>query len=221
MGCGKIQNSGDIKSNEELKILLNIAQEENESLKKLINSDREKYRGMEKELEASKNSCKDFDYKNRVAQLQLIEKDRVLSRYLSEMLILKQEVEKLINPSSTLCKSITNSLNLLYCVEKKSGCIPIEQKPEESSTPAGRSTKFYESEISRLKKQLFETQDLYKFTSQQLKELIDKNTRQDGEFIKVKNKLQDTRSEFSEVSSQVIRNISDRDFQFKKLDCRA
>lgn len=204
-------------SAEELEISLRIAQEDNESLKKIIGHDREKTRGMEKELEACKTACKELDYKNRVAQLQLTEKDRVLSRYLCEMLILKQEVEKIISPSSTLSTSITNSLNLLYSVENQKKFISIEEKTEEKSIEIPRSSKFYESEIARLQKQLFETQDLYKLTSQQLKEIIEKNNRQDSEFLKVRGKLQDTRNEFSQISSQVIRNSNDRDFQAKAL----
>ena len=53
--------------------------------------------------------------------------------------------------------------------------------------------------------------------AEQLKELIEKNNRNDGEFLIVKSKLRDTRSEFSQISSQIIRNSSDRDFQSKSL----
>ena len=207
----------EVQSNEELSILLNISKEEIASLKKIIMSDRDKYREMEKELGNCKEYCKELECKNRIANTYLIEKDRVLSRYLCEMLILKQEVEKLINPSSALCKNISNSLNLLYSVEKQNIPIPIEQKPEENALIINRSQQFYENEISRLQKQLSETQELYRLTNMQLKELIEKNNRNDGEFLIVKSKLRDTRSEFSQISSQIIRNSSDRDFQSKSL----
>ena len=205
----------DQKSNEELKILLAASKEELFSLKESFSFEREKFKGIEKELVSCKDHIKDLEYKNSYAQSQIIEKDRVLSRYLSEMLILKQEVEKLINPS--LSNNIKNSINLLYSSEKTIEYLPIEEKTQEIALVEGKSFKFYENEILRLQTQLFETQELYGVTQSQFKELCEKYLKLDSEFFKLKNKLKDSKNEFSQISSQILRNSNDRDFQSKSL----
>jgi chromosome segregation ATPase len=208
-----IENTSVIEAN----LISSLSQQEVLTLKQILDSEREKIKGIEKELGICKGHCKDLENKNRYAQSLLTEKDRMLSRYLCEMLILKQEVENLIKPSTMLSNNINNSLGVLYTVEKKLEYMPIESKPEEIKIVPLKSAEFYEDEISRLKNQLQETQELYKQTHLHLKNLKEKALAQETEISKLQSKLQETKTEFSMISSQIIRNNIDRDLQSKGL----
>jgi DNA repair protein SbcC/Rad50 len=214
----KKQPSLDLKkSPEELEVLLRLSQEEHTSLSKTLKFEREKSFGIESDLEDSKLLIKDLESKNRSLQAQLLEKDRTLSRYVCEMLILKQEIEKLVKPSSGICDSIKNSLSLLYKNEPKQEIIPIEPAKNDWISASVRSPRFYENEIARLQKQLSETQNLFKVTNQQLVELSEKNSRQQSEFSKTKTKLQDTKTDFGSTSSQILRSLGEKDLHAKTL----
>jgi Fe-S-cluster formation regulator IscX/YfhJ len=206
--------SSDSSPNE-LKVALKLEKEQNESLKNILLKEREKFRGTEKEMESCKQALRDLEHKNRHAELCLVEKDRMLSRYVCEMLILKQEVEKLINPSSPICKSLQNSLKVFNTNEPKYE--PLKLEVEEINTFPGKSQKYYESEINRLQKQLSETQDLYKITNHQLKDLIDKTAKQDSEYLALQQKLNSMKLDFSETSSSILRNSAEKEFVTKKI----
>lgn len=202
---------------EELQINLKIVQEEYASLGKILAGEREKFRGVERELETCKKLNRELEAKNRSAQAQIIEKDRILSRYLCELLILKQEVEKLVNPSSEICKNIKNSLSLLYSNEGSKDIQIVEKDKEDWVGTSLKSPVSAEKDLQRLQKQLSETQDLYRITNNQLQSLIEKTARQDKEYMAIKSKLQETRNEFGSISNSVIRNSSEKDFQSKSL----
>ncbi|OMJ76450.1 hypothetical protein SteCoe_24194 [Stentor coeruleus] len=201
---------------EGLQINLKIVQEEYASLDKILSGEREKLRIVEKELETCKKLNRELEAKNRSAQAQIIEKDRILSRYLCELLILKQEVEKIVNPSSEICNNIKNSLSLLYSNEGNKDII-AEKDREDWVLASLKSPVSAEKDLQRLQKQLSETQDLYRMTNNQLQSLIEKTARQDKEYMAIKSKLQGTRNEFGNINNSVIRNNSEKDFQSKSL----
>ncbi|OMJ73373.1 hypothetical protein SteCoe_27962 [Stentor coeruleus] len=202
---------------EELQINLKIVQEEYASLGKILAGEREKSRGIERELETCKKNNRELEAKNRSAQAQIIEKDRILSRYLCELLILKQEVEKLVNPSSEICQNIKNSLSLLYSNEGSKDTQIIEKDKEDWAFTSLKSPVLVEKDLQRLQKQLSETQDLYRITNNQLQSLIEKTARQDKEYMAIKSRLQETRNEFGSISNSIMRNSSEKDFQSKSL----
>ena len=201
----------------ELKIKLKLEQDQNDLMKKTLSTEREKSRSIEKELDNCKSIIKELEHKNRHAQASLIEKDRVLSRYICEMLILKQEVEKLVNPSSPICKNLQKSLKILNLNEPKYELSQLEIQEYQIAGSLGKSQKYYESEIARLQKQLNETQDLYKLTNHQLKDLIEKTAKQDSDYLTLQHRLNAMKLDFSETASAITRTSSEKDFHAKSL----
>lgn len=202
---------------QDLNLKLKLEQNEKKSIQMTLAAQQEKFREIERELEEYKAHIRDLEAKNRLNQSSLIEKDRMLSRYICEMLILKQEVEKLVNPSSTLGKNLQNSLRILYNTDDKPELKKLEVEPNPLPITLGKSQKYYELEIARLQKQLQETQELYKLTNSQLKTLIEKSAKQDTEYMSLKSKLQNTQIDFSTASSALLRNTGEKDFISKNL----
>lgn len=201
----------------DLNLKLKLEQSEKESIQKTLAAQHEKFRNIEKELEKCKGIINELEYKNRHAQNSLIEKDRMLSRYVCEMLILKQEVEKLVNPSSSIGKNLQDSLRILFSTETKPEYQILEVESDPLPVASGKSQKYYELEITRLQKQLQETQQLFKLTNSQLKDLLEKSSKQESEYLTLKNKLQSTQLEFSTASSSLLRNAGEKEFLSKNL----
>lgn len=74
-----------------------------------------------------------------------------------------------------------------------------------------------ELEGKKLKRLLLETQELYRAGVEQLKEKSDKCDRQEEELTSLRSKLQEVRSDFSSISSQMLRQSSDRDYHSKSI----
>lgn len=201
----------------DLNLKLKLEQSEKESIQKTLAAQHEKFRNIEKELEKCKGLISELEHKNRHAQNSLIEKDRMLSRYVCEMLILKQEVEKLVNPSSSISKNLQNSLRILFNTETKPEHQILEVESDPQPQPLGKSQKYYELEITRLQKQLQETQHLFKLTNSQLKDLLEKSSKQESEYLTLKNKLHSTQLDFSTASSSLLRNAGEKEFLSKNL----
>eukprot|EP00358_Blepharisma_japonicum_P005014 CAMPEP_0202943636 /NCGR_PEP_ID=MMETSP1395-20130829/4155_1 /ASSEMBLY_ACC=CAM_ASM_000871 /TAXON_ID=5961 /ORGANISM="Blepharisma japonicum, Strain Stock R1072" /LENGTH=520 /DNA_ID=CAMNT_0049641377 /DNA_START=488 /DNA_END=2050 /DNA_ORIENTATION=- len=72
-------------------------------------------------------------------------------------------------------------------------------------------------EISSLRRQLQETQELYHIVSEQLRERNDKGIHYDEEISVLRNKLQEARREYDTLTSQLVKQSTDRDFQHKNL----
>ena len=143
---------------EEIHLLLALKQEENVSLTHLLEHEKAKLREASLDLSRAKSFYTDLEGKLNLTQLQLSEKEKLLNRFYNEMGVIKTNVHQWLSPNSASPKK-----------EHSTGIsIHIQELGEKKNLP---STDTSNQEVQRLRRQLEDTQELYKIASQELREV--------------------------------------------------
>ncbi|CAG9313136.1 unnamed protein product [Blepharisma stoltei] len=221
---------------EELRMLLEISHEQSKDYSNALTFERKSKQEMEEYLQSVKNRYDELEKFNKSLSTRISNKDKHISYCVSDLYKLKSKIEKIGN--SAISTNI--QMEIEGIIEKLStdDYFNFEEK-KTLKTPtksAGKSFNFGDSnisnmsmssntesnaklteEISSLRRQLQETQELYHIVSEQLRERNDKGIRYDEEISVLRNKLQEARREYDTLTSQLVKQSTDRDFQHKNL----
>lgn len=154
------------KKCQEIQILFAIKEEENASLVNLVDIEKQKYKDLLSDFDNIKNYSKEIEKRLSLCQLQLIEKEKTIARYFSEINSAKQIVQQWLKPAKKPSDTFQNFPK------------PLSESPPAQTTDKTSSIKSlqeaYEKENTRLKKQLESTQELYNLKNLELIKLKEK-----------------------------------------------
>ncbi|CAG9316221.1 unnamed protein product [Blepharisma stoltei] len=211
---------------EELRMMLHLGQEEIQDITSALSLERKKNYEIESQLQVYKDRCEDLERTNRSLTTLLVEKDNLVSKYVAELALFKN-----FKPSQgkiSMISDLADSINLdeedvseewtAQIIHQPVGKKIIDFSSVKQPNLLDREIIIQdEIEFKKLKRALQETQELYRATSEQLKEKSDKCDRQEEELAALRAKLQETRNDFNSLSSQILRQSSDRDYQSKSI----
>lgn len=170
---------------EDLQMCLLLKQEENESLSKLLGLEKDKLQEMKSDLSRAKTFYMDLEKKLQVLQAQVVEKDRLLDRFYGEMTSIKQNVQNWLSPTR-------------------------ENSGFRRESEGVHKNILENDEIFRLRRQLADTQELYRLSLQEIEEIKRKSIG-NGTFLeysrlprekKTEVALQNYLDEISELKKQ-------------------
>mmetsp|Transcript_3903 Transcript_3903/g.3691 ORF Transcript_3903/g.3691 Transcript_3903/m.3691 type:complete len:387 (+) Transcript_3903:131-1291(+) len=221
---------------EELRMLLEISHEQSKDYSNALTVERKSKLEMEEYLQTLKNRYDELERLNKSLTTRISNKDKYISYCVSDLYKLKSKIEKIGN--SAINTNITMEIEGIIEKLSSDDYLNFEEK-KTLKTPAksaGKSFNFGDTnisnisissntesntklteEISSLRRQLQETQELYHIVSEQLRERNDKGIHYDEEISVLRNKLQEARREYDTLTSQLVKQSTDRDFQHKNL----
>ena len=180
---------------EELRLLLELSQEEIAELRKNASQDSERIADLESRLQNSQSRCKDLQKSNDSLSEVLKHKEKLVSKYFSKL--------------AQLGEDLPEPLETSYF---KSEDIAEEFHAQVTQPSVGK-----EAEVPVLSQQLAEMQEMYRISNEQAREQAQKVKNQEEELRSLRRALQTAKSEFSSLSGNYKRHTSDRDYQSQNL----
>lgn len=210
---------------EELKMLLSLSQEEAQDVHRSYIEERRKSRELEKYLNSLLDRLKHLERYNKNLVFVLSEKDKVLSRYICELISIKSTAEQCDSevPISEIIHQIDTAVERLS-IDDDAFYKEYLESPITSSRPYSSNTNLLSSptetsfqedlDVQRLRNQLTETLELYQTSSDQIQEKNTQINQLEEKLSQMKLKVREAES----ISKSMKSTTSDSEFRIRGIN---